>query len=121
MSDTMRDKVREALKEWDILPKDRPFSLPEVNDWLVRFVAPAMEAMRAALSSPGQGGLVADSRMAAERIVTGWQTSDSKRFTDYLAAELERWYEARIHAEAQESDSSPAALRSQLDGKGDGR
>ncbi len=45
-TDLMREAAAAVLAEWDVLPSDRAFSLPEVSDWLVRFMAPACEKLR---------------------------------------------------------------------------
>lgn len=46
----MREKIEGALREWDILPRDRAFSLAEITDWLTRYMAPAMDDLRTAIA-----------------------------------------------------------------------
>jgi hypothetical protein len=45
----LADRANDVLKEWDILPQDRAYTLPEVTDWLIHYMAPVMEEMRKAL------------------------------------------------------------------------
>ena len=45
----MEEKIAAVLNEWDILPSDKVFTLAEVTDWLQRFMAPAIEDLRAAI------------------------------------------------------------------------
>ena len=40
---TVEDAMREIIAEWDILPKDRAFTLSEITDWLIRFMGPKIE------------------------------------------------------------------------------
>lgn len=43
------NKANEALKEWDILPSGRAFTMAEITDWLTMWMAPAMEELRNAI------------------------------------------------------------------------
>lgn len=51
----MREKIEAALKEWDILPRGRAFTIAEITDWLTRYMAPAMDELRAAIAK-AEGG-----------------------------------------------------------------
>ena len=46
----MHEKIEAALREWDILPHGRAFTIAEITDWLTCYMAPAMEGLRAAIA-----------------------------------------------------------------------
>lgn len=53
--DKLREAVRNALAEWDILPPERKYTLEDVTDWMQRFMAPAMEKLRDSLEERPEG------------------------------------------------------------------
>lgn len=50
-NEPLREAVKAALAEWDILPRERKYTLEDVTDWMQRFMAPAMEKLREAIAT----------------------------------------------------------------------
>ena len=49
----MSDKIKAALREWDILPQSLPVRIEDVTEWLIRYMGPCMEDLRAIITKAG--------------------------------------------------------------------